>query len=276
MQLPNAERIEFSGDPLQYWAFMRSFQDSVNNSFFDENGKLSRLMEYCSGKAKQVIQCCSVMSPKEGYAKVLALLKERFGNGHLITEFWVNKVTTGPRISSNDKEGFRQFSDDLRSCKETVSAMGFIDEINTQTVLLSIVERLPSFIQNRWVNQVRKIKKSHGKNPQIDDLVVFVADRAEELNDTVYEKLGTFKTEAHNGLYQKRGGLVKGNEKSRNFTGIVEMTKTKSYVVSQGNRILFNCTEFKDKRPPERFQIAKEYSFDLIVFCLGMPLETVG
>ncbi|KAJ8026949.1 hypothetical protein HOLleu_31925 [Holothuria leucospilota] len=117
MQLPTAEPIEFSGDPLQYWAFMQSFQDSVDNGFLDENGKLIRLMKYCSGKAKQVIQCCSVMSPKEGYAKAMALLKEGFGNGHLITESWVKKVTTGPKISSNDKEGLRQFSDDLRSCK---------------------------------------------------------------------------------------------------------------------------------------------------------------
>ncbi|KAJ8026336.1 hypothetical protein HOLleu_34153 [Holothuria leucospilota] len=138
--------------------------------------------------------------------------------------------------------------------------MGFIDEINTQTVLLSIVERRPSFIQNRRVKQVRNIKKSHGKNPQIDDLVAFVADIAEELNDPVYGKLGTFKTPAHIGLYQKRGGLVKESEKSRseksrNFTGIVEMTEAKSCVVCQGNHTFFNCTEFKDKPPPDRFQI---------------------
>lgn len=65
----------------------------------------------------------------------------------------------------------------------------------------SIVERCPSFIQKRWVKQVRNIKKSHDKNPQIDDLVAFVADIAEELNDPMYRKLGTFKTQAHIGLY---------------------------------------------------------------------------
>ncbi|KAJ8031986.1 hypothetical protein HOLleu_25378 [Holothuria leucospilota] len=71
IQMPPAELVEFDGDPLQFWPFMRSFENSVASSSLSENAKLTRLMRYCVGKAKQVIQGCSVMEPKVGYERAL-------------------------------------------------------------------------------------------------------------------------------------------------------------------------------------------------------------
>jgi hypothetical protein len=67
IQLPSAQLITFDGDPLQYHMFVTMFESNVNRSTVDNASKLARLMQYCSGSAKQVIMCCAAMKPDELY-----------------------------------------------------------------------------------------------------------------------------------------------------------------------------------------------------------------
>ena len=78
MQLPKAELMTFSGDPLDFWMFMRSLDNSIGSAAL-AGAKLNRLFQYCKGEALKVIKCCAVMSPSKGYARARVLLKERFG-----------------------------------------------------------------------------------------------------------------------------------------------------------------------------------------------------
>ena len=98
MQLPKAELMTFNGDPLEFWMFMRSFDNSIGIAAIDNSAKLNRLFQYCKGEALKVIKCCAVMSPSAAYVKARALLKERFGNDYKISEMCVKKVTDGPVI----------------------------------------------------------------------------------------------------------------------------------------------------------------------------------
>ena len=79
MQLPKAEHMTFSGDPLDFWMFMRSFDNSIGSAALDDSARLNRLFQYCKGEALKVIKWCAVMCPSEGYARERVLLKERFG-----------------------------------------------------------------------------------------------------------------------------------------------------------------------------------------------------
>jgi len=89
IHVPHATLMNFDGNPLEYWAFIISFQNSVERVCEDDISRLTRLLQYCTGKAKRVIQCCSIMEPSEGYAKAQQLLKERFGNNYVIAEAWL-------------------------------------------------------------------------------------------------------------------------------------------------------------------------------------------
>ncbi|KAJ8017536.1 hypothetical protein HOLleu_44990 [Holothuria leucospilota] len=189
IQLPTGEVMKFDGDPLQYWIFKRAFDNTVDSSMLDDSAKLTRLLHYCVGKAKGVIQGCSVMEPSKGYRTAKRLLQDRFGEKHIIAEAWVNKIVGGSSISPQDNSALREFADDLKSCKETLNAMGYTAEINTQTTLLKIAERLPYYLRSRWVRRAREIRKKGGKVPNIEDLTEFVDDAAEEANDPVYGRL---------------------------------------------------------------------------------------
>ena len=110
MQLPKAEIMTFSGNPLEFWMFMRSFDNSIGSATLDDSAKLNRLFQYCKGEALKVIKCCAVTSPSEGYARARVLLKERFGDDYKISEVWVRKVTEGPVDSLTVCSRFRAMS----------------------------------------------------------------------------------------------------------------------------------------------------------------------
>ncbi len=98
LRLPTSQLMSFSGDPLQYWMFMQSFDHMVGNTSVSHAAKLNRLLQCCTGKAFKVIECCAMMDPVTGYAKARSLLKQRFGNDFRISESWIQKIVDGPAI----------------------------------------------------------------------------------------------------------------------------------------------------------------------------------
>lgn len=93
------------------------------------------LLQYCTGKAKRVIECFAAMDPSVGYERARVLLKERFGNEFVIAEKWVNKVADGPAIGVRDRVGLQDLADDMRNCVENLMAMGHLSEVNTQSAV---------------------------------------------------------------------------------------------------------------------------------------------
>ena len=78
--LPKKELSVFDGDPLDYWNFIKSFENSIVNNTASESEKLMYLLQYTSGVAKDTIKCCLVMDSSLGYRKARELLEELFGH----------------------------------------------------------------------------------------------------------------------------------------------------------------------------------------------------
>ena len=186
IQIPEVELMTFDGDPLKYWGFIRMFDNSVEKDTVNSSSKLSLLLQYTSGRARAVIRCCDLMNPDMGYRRARELLQEQFGNSFIITETWIDQVTNGPQIKPNERQKLQDFADELRSCMETLQSMGSSAEINVQSSLVKIIARLPFFMQNKWKQEVRKIRKVQCRNPNISDISKFVLEGAEIANDPVY------------------------------------------------------------------------------------------
>ena len=77
MQLPKTELMTFSGDPLDFWTFLRSFDNSIDSAILDDSAKLNRLFQYCKGEALKVNKCCAVMNPSEGYARATSATERK-------------------------------------------------------------------------------------------------------------------------------------------------------------------------------------------------------
>lgn len=63
-----------------------------------------------------------------------------------ISKTWIKKITSGPVLRSTDKEGLQNLADTVRSCKETLEAMGMLYEVDTRRIMVNIIEQLPLYI----------------------------------------------------------------------------------------------------------------------------------
>ena len=109
--------MAFDGNPLNYYLFLKTFENSVEKCTEDDSLRLQLLIQYCTGKAKETIKCCGMMSGKDGYVKAKKLLEERFGEKYVVSNAWIEKLSEGPPIDQNDREALLDLADDLESCE---------------------------------------------------------------------------------------------------------------------------------------------------------------
>jgi len=65
--LPKKELTVFNGDPLEYWNFIKLFENSIASNEASESEKLMYLLQYTSGVATDTITLCLVMDSSLGY-----------------------------------------------------------------------------------------------------------------------------------------------------------------------------------------------------------------
>ena len=70
----------FSGYLLEYHYFMEVFKEVVAKSIEDPRARLTRLIKYTTGRAKDLIKHCIQQPLAEGYENAMGLLESRYGD----------------------------------------------------------------------------------------------------------------------------------------------------------------------------------------------------
>ncbi len=156
--LPKVELVTFSGDPLKYHEFIKSFDLNVDAVCEGPDRKLSRLMQYTSGSAKEAIRSCQLAGGSQGYSKARELLQTRFGNPHLATEHIISMLKD-PKPVKNQAE-IQQLADSLESAYMVLCQLNTVSEVDNQYNMLSIVNRLPMYVQIDWEKRVLETKRT--------------------------------------------------------------------------------------------------------------------
>ncbi|XP_011669772.2 uncharacterized protein LOC100889397 [Strongylocentrotus purpuratus] len=245
--------MSFDGNPLNFFEFIRSFDSVIGNSSLDNNAKLLKLYHLCTGAAKDIIQCCLMMHQDDGYFHARTLLMDRFGSDHKISDAWIRKVTEGPVIQSNPKH-LRDFADQLKTCAETLMALGMLHEMSSRSELVKVIERLPFHLKSRWLRFVKTIRDS-GRQPNIQHAVEFITGAADELNDPVFGALLMGGPKNLGSTRSVKERTVSGRGQASMFTTSVN-SSTKNCIMCQDSHDLFGCQEFKAMEPDERFDFA--------------------
>ncbi|XP_032223059.2 uncharacterized protein LOC116604591 [Nematostella vectensis] len=118
--LPRPEIQRFDENPLNYWSFIRSFENNIDRNTSDESEKLTYLLQYFSGDAKRVISSCVTMDPTVGYRTARNLLRQRFGHPYTIASAHVKEITDGPPIKASDVQSLMGFADRLKNCENVL------------------------------------------------------------------------------------------------------------------------------------------------------------
>ncbi|XP_030849736.1 uncharacterized protein LOC115927700 [Strongylocentrotus purpuratus] len=255
LNVPQTQMMTYDGNPLKFWEFWIAFENSIDFTSIPDSAKLTRLVYYCEGDARKILQPCSIMPSSEGYMRAKAMLQERFGTPFMIADAWIRKVTGGRKITGRDKRALREFADELQVCSLTLDAMGYIGDLSPQLVLVQIVERLPLYLCGRWLSVVQRIRRED-RLPNIFDLVNFVQGAADEENDPVYGRLLT-KDQGGRGISQnkKSTGLKKG---AFSTTATGNDVTPQLCVICKESHSLFGCDKFKRMQLDDRLKLVKE------------------
>ena len=94
--LPSLTLTKFSGDPLEYFTFIRSFESQVEAKVSANDVRLQYLEQYLHGEPKDLIKGCLHLDRHSGYLEAKRLLNESMGTHTRYPTPISRKLTSGP------------------------------------------------------------------------------------------------------------------------------------------------------------------------------------
>ena len=258
---PRFEIEKFSGDPMKYYGFISMFEECVESVVTDPRLRLTRLIDATLGDVKTAIEPCqSIKDGLRGYNQARQILVNRFGNDHLIFESVVSDLKKCKQVRA--AEDLQRLADQLSNSYEIICQMGKLSEIDSQNFLLEIVKKLQPFMQNKWRKQAVALKRATGEYPNLQMLVDFVKENADEMNDPVYGKLKlSLKDDNSSGLAEKSKSADRSKSQTTNFSSDVKVAqghRVYSCILCKGEHRLFYCDAFKRMKPHERLKFVRD------------------
>lgn len=252
LNLPKVELEPFDGDPLKYHSFVAVFDDNVDSILQDGRTKLTRLLQYTCGEAKIAIRPCSLIGGDVGYTQAREILKKRFGNHHLITEKIINNLKNGKQVKT--PRDLQNISDELIHCHVILNQMKRLHEIDTQSCIVDIVNRLPSSIRSRWRRFALEQKRQTDSYPNFKALVEFVSKETDDATDPVYGVKSFSPKEECDDIDH-----VEVKPSISSFATKVNPMENKvpGCVLCGHDHHLFYCDAFKSLNPQQRYQFVK-------------------
>ncbi|VDL90640.1 unnamed protein product [Schistocephalus solidus] len=114
------EMLYFDGNPLKYWLFLRRFESGIAKRVSDDKSRLSYLIHYFWGEAREAVESYAILEPSEGYHEALKTLRRRFGQPHSIARAHINNLIDGGVIKSMDPTNLIKLAGEMRNCKNTL------------------------------------------------------------------------------------------------------------------------------------------------------------
>ena len=173
LTLPQPEVPTFTGNPMEYWKFIRAFENLIENKTSSHSARLYYLVQYTSGEVKELVRSCLARREDVGYLEAKNLLKKRYGQSYRIANAFVEKLAKGPAIKAEDGDALRRFSNLLSSCRNTLKE-------------IAIVGRLPYGLRQRWRDVADDITENQEREITVEDLNRFVAAKARAANHAVF------------------------------------------------------------------------------------------
>ena len=189
LTLPQPSLQVFSGDPIDYCDFVRTFEHLVERKTLSPSSCLYYLVQYTSGSAQELMKSCLTMREQEGYVEAKRLLKERYGQGYKIAAAHVKRLAAGPQIKAEDGTALEQFSIQLTSCVNTLTDIGYLNKLDNPDNLKKVIERLPYGFRLKRRDTVDRIVEREQRDVTIKDIMDFVVAKARAVTHPIFGRV---------------------------------------------------------------------------------------
>ena len=244
---PEIEIDVFDGNPMEFHYFMAVFREVVEKRVDDERGKLTRLIKYTKGDAKDMVKNCIQLPPKDGFKTAKHLLNERYGNPHRIIAAYRREIKQWPHIKSGDAVAYQKFQNLLIKC-ENIGHLQSWNVFDTPDIMCMLLSKLPGSARDKWSRKVLTIRQNQGREPELSDFIKFVDNETLIVSDPLFSKAAVDE-------YLEKRSNQKRNRISA-FATREQSKKGNSHVCinCNENHKLEKCKEFMEKTLKERIK----------------------
>ena len=163
---------QFDGNPQNYHSFMALFAEIVETKIEEPRRRLTRLIKFTTGEARQLIKHCIQLPHSRGYQHARTLLERTYGNSHKVLSSNWKEIKEWSPLKFGDTKGFRKFYI-LLKC-ESVSESQDWNALDTPEMLCMLISKLCGGLLDRWNRTVQTIRRKQIREPDIQDLIQFV------------------------------------------------------------------------------------------------------
>ena len=193
LTLPKPDVPVFSGEPMEYATFIRAFENMIVEKTTSNSTRLHFLVQYTAGDVHELMRSCFAMAPDEGYVQARALLQNRYGQPYRVASAFVDKLTKGPAIKSEDSNALHKFYILLTSCSNTLQNIGYMSKVENPDNLRAVIARLPFELRRKWRNLVDTICQNGEREIVFQDVVHFVEREARTISHPIFGDLSCAK-----------------------------------------------------------------------------------
>ena len=163
------------------------FKEVIERKIKDPVGRLTRLIKFTAGEAKDLIKHCILLTPDIGYATAITLLNKRYGNPHLLLASNRKEVKSLAPVKLGDAMGFRKFHNFVLNC-EAFFKITNRNSLESPETLCILVSKLPGELRHRWNRTVQGIRRSHGRETCLLDFSGFVKEETILVKDPIFSR----------------------------------------------------------------------------------------
>ena len=248
LTLPQPSMQIFSGNPIDYCDFIRSFEHLIESKTASPSARLYYLIQHTSGSSQELMKSCLSMR-EEGYDEARRLLKERFGQNYRVAAAHVQRLITGPPIKNEDGTALQQFSVQLTSCTNTLEKIGYLEKLYNSDNLKKIIDRLSYLMRIKWRDTVDRIIEKEARDVTVKDINDFVTAKARDTTYPIFGKISSIdKPKFPNSKVKRNGGAAGFSNQGTPVTPKCPLC--------QSNHWLSRCEKFR--KLEERQRLVKE------------------
>lgn len=115
-QLLHRDVPTFSGDPLSYRSFIRTFEQAIEDKTASQQDRLFYLQQFTRGEPQNLVRSCEHMRPDEGYKEARRLLQQHYRDELQIATAFMNKALQWPQIKTEDRKALNAYALFLIGC----------------------------------------------------------------------------------------------------------------------------------------------------------------
>jgi len=267
------ERLsKFSDSPGSYLVWKTTFKtvmQELNVTPAEEIDLLMRHLGPTSSKYATTIRSANVHNPLKGLQRIWDRLEEEYGRPEVIQTYLTSKLTNFPKLTNKDSKRLFDLVDllsEVEAIKENPSYASLLSYFDTSAGINPVLGKLPYNVQEKWVNEAVKYKKTHNVMfPPLSYFIKFVHRLAEVKNDPCFEThvQTNCSTPTHDSKQSTKPIACKKTE----ITQEVSKETTKICPIHNTNHSLNDCKVFRSKAIDERKTYLKEHG--LCFKCCG-------